>query len=62
MAEFSVTEKTVKVEAEVTLVLNAEEVQFLAIAVRYYSHTPKFRTLVVQLENAAHQAKEMERG
>jgi len=62
VATFEVTEKEVKVKAEVVFSFSAEEIQFLAVAARYYSQTPSFRTVVAQLENAAHQAKEMERG
>ena len=62
MATFSVTEKQVKVEAEVVFSFSAEEVQFLAVAARYYGAKPAFRTVVAQLENAANQAKEMGRG
>ena len=62
MATFSVTEKKpTKVEAKVAFELSAEEVQFLAVAARYYSG-PKFATLVAQLENASHQAKAIENG
>lgn len=62
MANFTVTEKKVKVEASVVFEFSAEEVQFLAVAARYYSNTPSFRSVVLQLENASNQAKEMERG
>lgn len=63
MATFSVTEKRpAKVEAKVVFEFNAEEVQFLAVATRYYNTTNKFGTVVTQLENAARQAKAIENG
>jgi hypothetical protein len=63
VATFTVTEnKPTKIEAKILLELDTDEIQFLAIAARYYSNAPAYRNLVTQLENALNQAKEMERG